>query len=331
MTCAYTLKDVSFAYGDEPVLRIAHLEIAQGEIVGLVGPNGSGKTTLLHILSFVATPQHGQLEFFGQRVRDSDNLTIRRKVALLLQNPYLFHETVLANIVWGLRLRGVRTEEANETAQRALEMVGLRGFDQRYAPSLSGGESQRVALARCLALKPTVLLLDEPFNHMDREAVRLTEDLVVRLCRDHGTTVVFTSHAIEKLRAVAHRVVHLWQGRVVPAGPDNLFKGIVRDGGFVFDTGRLSVRLEEPGTQGDFIAIDPTRISISLDGQSREKTNTFSGKVIGLSDDNGRVRVVVDVGERLVAFVQYDDPVLRRLKLGVATNVVFEARDVSIL
>jgi tungstate transport system ATP-binding protein len=331
MTSAYSLKDVSFAYREEPVLRIPHMEIAQGEIVGLVGPNGSGKTTLLHILAFLAKPQQGQFEFFGHIVRDGDNRSDRRKVALLLQNPYLFHETVLANIVWGLRLRRIPKEEAKKTAQEALEMVGLSGFDQRYAPSLSGGESQRVALARSLALKPTVLLLDEPFNHMDREAVCLTEDLVVSLCRDHGTTVIFTSHAIEKLQAVAHRVVHLWQGRLVPTGPDNLFKGNLSHDGLVFDTGRLAVRLEEPVTRGDFIAIDPSRIAIGIDGHSCEKMNIFSGKVVGLSDENGRVRVVVDAGERLVAFLRYEDPVLPVLKLGLATNVCVGARDVSIL
>ncbi|MBM3302628.1 MAG: ATP-binding cassette domain-containing protein [Deltaproteobacteria bacterium] len=331
MTSAYTLKDVAFAYGEEPVLRIAHLKIAAGEIVGLVGPNGSGKTTLLHLLAFLTTPQQGRLQFFGQTVQDRDNPSLRRKVGLLLQNPYLFHETVLANIIWGLRLRRVKKEEAKKTAREALDMVGLVGFEHRYAPSLSGGEAQRVALARCLALKPSVLLLDEPFNHMDREAVRLTEDLVVRLCQDHGTTVVFTSHAIEKLQAVAQRVVHLWQGRPVPTGPDNLFKGVLKNDGLVFDTGQISIRLENRVTQGDFIAIDPSGILLSLDGSVAEMMNTFSGRIVGLSDESGHVRVVVDVGERLVAFVKYEDQVLRSLKLGLTTQVAFGACDVSVL
>jgi tungstate transport system ATP-binding protein len=327
----YTLKDVSYAYEDEPVLRVGHLEIPEGMIVGLVGPNGSGKTTLLHILAFLAKPQHGQFNFFGQTVPDSDNLSMRRKVALLLQNPYLFHETVLANIVWGLRLRGIRPEKASKEAQEALEMVGLPDFGPRYAPSLSGGEAQRVALARSLALNPAVLLLDEPFNHMDREAVSLTENLVTTLCSERGITVIFTSHAIEKLQAVAHKVVHLWQGRLVPTGPDNLFKGVVRDGGLVFDTGGISVRLGESVPHGDFIAIDPSRISLSLDGLDPENMNVLPGKIVGLSEETLRVRVMLEVGERLVVFVPREDPVLERLKLGLSAKVIFSPRDVSIL
>jgi tungstate transport system ATP-binding protein len=331
MTSAYNLKDVTFAYGEEPVLRVGHLEIPEGNIVGLVGPNGSGKTTLLHILAFLTRPQRGQVQFFGQPVSNGDNLSMRRKVSLLLQNPYLFHENVLANIVWALRLRGIPTDEAKKTAQEALEMVGLPDFGNRYAPSLSGGEAQRVALARSLALKPAVLLLDEPFNHMDRESVRLTEDLVTKLCSDRGTTVVFTSHAVEKLQAVAHRVVHLRQGRLVPTGPDNLFKGVLSNGGLVFDTGRICISLDEPVFQGDFIAIDPSRISLSLASQSTENMNILPGKIVGLSEEAAQVRVVLDVGERLVVLVRHEDPLTEFLRLGLSANAVFSPRDVSIL
>lgn len=331
MTRAYALTDVSFAYIDEPVLRIPFLEIARGDIVGLVGANGSGKTTLLHLLAFLNTPQHGQIEFFGQTVWNSANQSIRKKVALLLQNPYLFHETVLANIMWGLRIRGFRKDQAREAAQEALEVVGLSGFEHRYAPSLSGGESQRVALARSLALKPAVLLLDEPFNHMDRESVLLTEDLVIRLSQDQRTTVVLTSHAIDKLQAMAHRVVHLWQGRLVPTGPDNLFRGSLRDNGTVFDTGRLSILLEERVPMGDFIAIDPSQITIRLGNDFPEKANTFHGRIVGLSYENGRIRVVVETGERLVAFLPYSNPVVQNLRLGLEATVVFSSRHVSIL
>ncbi|MFH0824818.1 MAG: ABC transporter ATP-binding protein [Pseudomonadota bacterium] len=333
MTRAYDLTDVSYGYGNEPVLRIPRLEIGQGEIVGLVGPNGSGKTTLLHLLAFLETPQQGEIKFFGTRVREADTVSLRRRVSMLLQNPYLFRENVLANIVWGLRIRKVSRVDAEKAALKALEVVGLHGFAGRYARSLSGGESQRVALAAALALEPAVLLLDEPHNHMDREAVNRTEEIVVRLCAERGTTVIFTGHAIEKVQSVAHRVIHLRMGRIVPTGPDNLFRGAIKAQGLVFDTGRITVHLDDAVHQGELLAIDPSKIRIRLDAgpEAQGNPNTYAGTVVGLSYENGRVRAVVDAGERLNAFIDDEDALIRDLRLGLRINVFLEAGAASII
>jgi len=331
MTPAYTLKDVSFAYATEPVLWISELEIGQGEIVGLVGPNGSGKTTLLHLLAFLEKPQSGQVSFFGQPVHEADLLPVRRKVSLLSQSPYLFHESVLSNVVWGMRLRGIPAARARQAALAALDLVGLHGFGHRYARSLSGGESQRVALARALALEPSVLLLDEPFNHMDRQAVQQTEEMVNRLCSEHGVTVVFTTHSIDKVHVVAHRLIHLWQGRIVPTGPENLFKGVLKDRGRLFDTGGMSVQLANPVARGDFVAIDPSGIVVRLDGKGDTSPNTYFGTVVGLSQENERIRVLIDVGEHLTAFLSAGDQSGEALRLGMNVHVTLNPHAVSIL
>jgi tungstate transport system ATP-binding protein len=331
MTLAYTIKDLSFAYTVEPVLRISELEIGRGEIVGLVGPNGSGKTTLLHILAFLETPQRGEITFFGRPVSQSDLVAVRRRVALLLQSPYLFHESVLSNILWGMHLRGVKPAKARQAALKALDLVGLQGFGHRYARSLSGGESQRVALARALALEPSVLLLDEPFSHMDRQAVQQTEEIVNRLCCDNGVTVVFTTHAIEKVHVVAHRLIHLWQGRMVPTGPENLFKGVLKNKGTLFDTGNILVQLENPAARGDYIVIDPSGIGIQLDGTGETPPNTYSGTVKGLSQENERVRVVIDVGEDVTAFLAAGDPISGALRLGMHVTVAVGPYAISVL
>ncbi len=331
MNSIYTLRDISFAYGADPVLRVNHLEITSGSIVALLGPNGSGKTTLLHILAFLDSPQEGHLEFFGQRVHGRNTLTMRRKVALLLQSPYIFHETVLDNIIWGLRIRSVSRERAHSIALNALERVGLGGFGPRYAPSLSGGEAQRVAMARAIALDPTVLLLDEPFNHMDREAVRLTEDIVAQLRHERGVTVVFTSHLIEKVHAVANQVVHLWQGRIAPTGPDNLFKGVLIDEGSRFNTGTLTIRLARSMTQGEFVAVDPSHVQLVLSGEPNGSVNSFHGRIVSLIEENGRVRVVVEAGERFVTFVRYEDRLMEHLVLGSSVGVTFASTDVTVL
>lgn len=220
MIPAYSLKDLTFSYQNRPVLEIGHLEIPAGEIVALVGPNGSGKTTLLHNLAFLETPQHGLISFFGAAACKENLLSFRRRVGLLLQNPYLFHTSVLSNVLWGLQIRGVPRRIGKKAGRAALETVGLGGFDDRYARSLSGGEAQRVALARALVLEPEVLLLDEPANHMDRDSVRRTEETVLNLNKRRGTTIILTSHDIVQVKALAHRVLCLSEGKIVPPLPE---------------------------------------------------------------------------------------------------------------
>jgi tungstate transport system ATP-binding protein len=230
MIPAYSLKDLTFSYQNRPALEIDRLEIPAGEIVALVGPNGSGKTTLLHNLAFIEAPQRGLISFFGEPFCKGKLLSFRRRVGLLLQNPYLFHTSVLSNLLWGLRVRGVPRRTGKKTALAALAMVGLGGFENRYARSLSGGEAQRVALARALVLEPEVLLLDEPANHMDRESVQRTGETVLELNKKRGTTVVLTSHDFVQVQALTNRVICLSEGKIVPS----LVEGQACPTGFVF-------------------------------------------------------------------------------------------------
>jgi tungstate transport system ATP-binding protein len=221
MTPAYSLKNLTFSYQNRPVLEIGRLEIPAGEIVALVGPNGSGKTTLLHNLAFLEEPQQGVISFFGEPFRKENSLSFRRRVGLLLQNPYLFHTSVLSNVLWGLQVRGVPRRIGKKAARIALEMVGLVGFENRYARSLSGGEAQRVALARALVLEPEVLLLDEPANHMDRESVQRTGETVLELNAKRGTTIILTSHDLVQVEALTKRVICLSEGNIVPFTPNS--------------------------------------------------------------------------------------------------------------
>jgi tungstate transport system ATP-binding protein len=330
MTFAYDLRHVSYSYGGPPALQIQDLKVDQGEIAVLVGPNGSGKTTLLHILAFLEMPQTGEIKFFGENFNRGNMLAFRRQVGLLLQNPYLFHETVLANLIWGLRLRGVSSREAAAAALRALEMVGLAGFENRYAGSLSGGESQRVALARALALDPTVLLLDEPSNHMDRESAERTEELVIRLNRNYGKTVVLSSHAPDAMQALAHRVIHLRDGKVVPAVPDNLFKGSLGEDGTVFRTGKIEIRLATSEPEATFITIDPTQIEIQLGFKATGGINVFQGTVVGLSTDNGKAKVEIDAGERFKVLMPSNNEIIGKLNLGAQVSVLPKDRAIVV-
>jgi tungstate transport system ATP-binding protein len=327
---AYQLNDLVFSYGPCPVICIDHLEIPAGEIVALVGPNGSGKTTLLHLLAFIERPTSGSIRLLDHAPEGTGLLAFRRRVGLLLQNPYLFHTTVLANLTWGLKIRGVPPKKAREDALDALALVGLQGFESRYARSLSGGETQRVALARALALTPEVLLLDEPANHLDRESVQRTEALVTTLNRERGTTVILTTHHLAAVQSLPHRVLHMVQGNVVTASPDNLFRGRLDDDGNVFETEKIRIRLPVPLRCGTLLTIDPAKIDLLFFRTDISLPNTFPGSVRSLSLENGRIEVLVDAGEVFHVVVDPDRTHASELRLGQPVFVHISAESIKV-
>lgn len=216
---ACALRDVCFAWGGRPVLRGVSLELLAGEVCALVGDNGSGKSTLLQILALLLAPASGMVELEGRaafprkrRLWDRDLTVLRRRVTLLHQRPVLFDRDVLSNIVLGLHARGFARHETQARARAALERVGLAGFERRRARALSGGEVQRAALARAIALETPLLLLDEPFASLDAGSRPLLDGLLGTL-RSGGTTILIAAHG----DVAADRVVRL-EGGVLREG-----------------------------------------------------------------------------------------------------------------
>ncbi len=189
--------------------------IEPGEHVALVGANGCGKSTLLRLL-------HGLVEpTAGQRMVDA---AVRQ--AMLFQRPYLMRLTVQANIALSLWLQGTPWRQANAVALVALDRVGLTPLARRNACQLSGGQQQRVALARAWALRPQVLLLDEPTASLDPHAKREVETLIETFTgAASGLTVVFASHNLGQVKRLASRVIYLEQGRVLADLPVARFFG----------------------------------------------------------------------------------------------------------
>ena len=195
MTELYRLRSVTKRYGANVAVDIDSLTINAGRLYTLTGANGAGKSTLLGILAFLTPPTAGEIFYAGERIDWRSDIVRRRrrKVTLLHQSPYLFGGTVFRNVAYGLKARGVTGEATLRTVDRALESVGLDRFRDRDARELSGGEAQRVAMARALALDPEVLLLDEPLANIDRETAALLETVIASL-PSRGTTVVMTTH-----------------------------------------------------------------------------------------------------------------------------------------
>jgi tungstate transport system ATP-binding protein len=218
MKILYRLKSIRKRYGSNIVLDIEELTICEGRLYTLIGANGAGKSTLLNILAFLSPPTAGEIFYAGKRV-DWDHGSVeehRRKVTLLHQSPYLFEGTVHSNVAFGLKARGIPGEDRRAIVEKALDIVGLQGFGGRRARELSGGETQRVAMARALALKPEVLLLDEPLANIDRETTGLLEGVIASLPAQ-GTTVVMTTHNPEHPGRLNGDSIVLEGGRVVPA------------------------------------------------------------------------------------------------------------------
>ena len=195
MTELYRLRSVTKRYGSNVAVDIDLLAIDAGRLYTLTGANGAGKSTLLGILAFLMPPTTGEIFYAGERIDWKSDIVRRRrrKVTLLHQSPYLFGGTVSRNVAYGLKARGITGDVALRAVDRALGTVGLEGFRDRDARELSGGEAQRVAMARALAMDPEVLLLDEPLANIDRETAGMLEAVIASL-PSRGTTVVMTTH-----------------------------------------------------------------------------------------------------------------------------------------
>jgi thiamine transport system ATP-binding protein len=200
--------DVSVSFDHDRVLDRVSLVVADGEIVALLGPSGSGKSTLLRVIAGIVVPDAGRVHLDGVDVTRLP--THRRGVGLVFQDEQLFpHRDVAGNVGYGLEVARVDRAERRRRVGELLDLVGLEGFEHRRVTDLSGGEAKRVALARSLATRPRVLLLDEPLTGLDRELHdRLLVD-VAGILRRVGTTALWVTHDRAEAETVADRVVAL--------------------------------------------------------------------------------------------------------------------------
>ncbi len=219
----FKLMDVVKTYNSRTVLGVGELSILKGEILALVGPSGAGKSTLLRLLNFLEPPTQGTITFHGTEFAAGKEmpLELRRKVTTVFQQPMLLNRSIQANVSFGLELRGIR--HARERVRAALEEVGLSQLASQRARTLSGGEAQRVALARSIVTQPEVLLLDEPTANLDPYNVGLIESIIKRLNETQHTTLVLVTHNVFQAKRLAHRVVFMLDGKVIEVSDADTF------------------------------------------------------------------------------------------------------------
>lgn len=297
MTPILETQDLDIVRGGRLIVHVDRLTIEPGEVRVVLGANGSGKTTLMRALNTL-TPSTGRILFRGEPVvSNADRIELRRHTAAVFQQAYLLATTVQANVETGLRIRGVAAEERRRRASEALEMLGVGHLAHRQRDGLSGGEAQRVSIARAIAVDPAIVFLDEPTAALDPPTRRELLTDLERIFRDLHTSVMWVTHDIGEALAVADRIAFIAGGEVLQDGtPDEL--------------------LSAPASKAvaDFLGVD----------------SWLEGTVRGEGDGDGELRFVSEGGGELTVMdsppgpalvcIRPDDVVLFREKPATADD-----------
>ena len=283
-----SIRGLSRQFGATLALDRIDLDLQRGEILCLVGHSGCGKTSLLRMIAGIDMPDSGTI-VAGNEVLVAPNRFVepeKRRIGVVFQDYALFpHLTIQENILFGLT--GMAREEARQRARTMLQLVGLENMADRYPHMLSGGEQQRIALARALAPKPDILLMDEPFSNLDRGLRARVRHETVALLRKLGIAAVVVTHESDEALSTGDRVVLMRAGQIVQAGSArhlyaapvnryaaeffdhcNLIEGELRDGHFVSALGRFALPAgQEPQASGRiWMGLRPDHLHISPDG-----------------------------------------------------------------
>lgn len=211
------------AEGAVVAVRNVSFKVARGEVFVIMGLSGSGKSTLIRCLLRLVEPTAGRIRVGGEDVTSMDEHQLTRfrrtRVAMVFQHYGLLpHRTVLENVAFGLKLRGVGREEREAAARKAIEQVGLGGWEERYPADLSGGMQQRVGIARALVQNPELLLMDEPFSGLDPLIRREMQDELIRLQEELHKTIVFVTHDLNEALRLGDRMAVMQHGTFVQVG-----------------------------------------------------------------------------------------------------------------
>jgi putative ABC transport system ATP-binding protein len=202
---------------DKTLVSDISVQVRPGEILAIVGPSGAGKSSFLRLLNRLDEPTVGTVRLNGQDYRELPAQDLRRRIGMVMQRAYLFPGTVAANVAFGPQQQGERLSP--EQIAALLERVGLPGYRERDGSNLSGGEAQRVSLARTLANAPVALLLDEPTSALDEASSRAIEELLLDVVRERQMVCAIVTHDTEQARRIADRTMIIEKGKLVAIGP----------------------------------------------------------------------------------------------------------------
>lgn len=307
------LEDIEFKQ-DDFRLYIPFLEAKQGEFLTLLGPSGCGKTTTLRIIAGFEKPDKGRVYFDDTVVNDVP--PYERNIGIVFQDYALFpHMTVYDNISFGLKLRKLPKEEIKKRVSWALELVGLKGFEDRYPEQLSGGQQQRVALARALVIEPQLLLLDEPLSNLDAKIRERLRGEVKRIQKELGITTIYVTHDQEEAMAISDRIAVMSVGRIEQVGnPLHLYYNPKNE--FVAKFLGLSNILEVNAEGGKayvgnlcFEVKTEGRVKIFFRPESVYIEEGDMGEIVDYELLPGRIRLKIDVEGKVIIAERFLDEI----------------------
>ncbi|ABR47241.1 ABC transporter related [Alkaliphilus metalliredigens QYMF] len=208
------IKGLQKSYKGQTVLCIEELTIPQGSFFGIIGPNGAGKSTLIKMIAGLIEPTNGLIEYSGASITDE----IKQKMTLVFQKPYLLRTTVFNNIAYPLKIRKIEKEEIQRRVDRLLRDMEIEHLKDQKAWTLSGGEAQKVALARGIIFSPELLLLDEATANLDPTSVLMLEKQLKAFFHENKTTIIMITHNLYQAKRLCHDVAFMKDGKVIEVG-----------------------------------------------------------------------------------------------------------------
>jgi tungstate transport system ATP-binding protein len=351
------VKDLLVRRSEQTVLQVDSLEIEDGEVLAVIGPNGAGKSTLLLVLARLLQPHSGQVYFRSSPIEQENELVYRRRIALVLQEPLLMHQSVFDNVASGLKFRGMPRAEIKRRTDLWLERLEISHLSKRQAYRLSGGEAQRTSLARAFALEPELLLLDEPFSALDAPTrARMLQDLHAVLSQTSITTV-FITHDLDEALLLGDRVAVLLGGVLRQVGrPQDVFTApsdadvaafvgvetviagkvaASQDGQLVIQANGMQLEAvgDLPNGTQVLYCLRPEDITLSTSEilVKSSARNRLNGRILRLTPSGPLVRVVVDCGLPLVALITRGSANEMKLQAGDSVTATFKATAVHLI
>lgn len=327
MTDAYRLENINVSLQQKDILSIDHLVIKAEQCTTLFGNNGAGKSTLLKLLAFTHRPTRGDISLFSQTVSWPLTPQQRKRIAFVEQHPFLLPGTVYDNIKLALSLQNIPASQHHALIKKALEETHTAHLLKQNTQTLSGGELKRVAIARAIAYQPDILLLDEPFSHLDIEHIEALETLIKSFSRTTGKTVILSTHNHLQGTALSQSTINLVAGKVTSAPLENRFSGYLRQQQFF--TEKLVIETTSNLDRAQQLAIDPKQIIISNQPLESSMQNCFSGQIIFISEQATTCRLIVDCKEQFHATISLES--LNTLKLQLGSQVYLSFKSSSVL